>query len=107
MANDMCASLVPKMVNNLSAYSQWGINAMLLEQGVVEISLLNMEENQIGPYKRMFQKNWIVSYHNDLPVSLGITKKVSICGNHQCYIATNEVVEALGFLKSSAWLKGA
>jgi len=107
MANEMCTSLVPKMVNNLSAYSQWGINGMLLEQGVVEISLLNMEENQIGPYKRMFQKNWIVSYHNDLPVSLGITKKVSICGNHQCYIATNEVTEALGFLKSSAWLKGA
>lgn len=106
MAHRMCLAMVPLMVNNLAGYSQWGINAMLLEQGPIEISLLNIDEKTLGQFRRYFQKNWVLSYHNDLPVSKEINKTVSICGYKQCYIATNEVDEALVFLQSPEWKKG-
>lgn len=100
IAEKMCSLVMESMVANVSSFSQWAINALMIKDGPTEITVLEIMGQDFSEFMGLIENDWIVSYHKELPCSLAKPKGFHICSKQQCFPVIDSFIEFKGFLTS-------
>jgi len=82
-ARQMLANMYDGMETYGSGYSNWAKLLLEMNQGLIEVHLLNVQSNEVITWP----ENCLISYHKEIPMSTSYSTGIFVCANGTCYPA--------------------
>jgi len=82
-ARQMLANMYDGMETYGSGYSNWAKLLLEMNQGLIEVHLLNVQSNEVITWP----ENCLISYHKEIPMSTSYSTGIFVCAKGTCYPA--------------------
>jgi len=82
-ARQMLANMYDGMETYGSGYSNWAKLLLEMNQGLIEVHLLNVQSNEVINWP----ENCLISYHKEIPMSTSYSTGIFVCAKGTCYPA--------------------
>ena len=77
----MLANMYDGMETYGSGYSNWAKLLLDMNQGLIEVHLLNVQSNEVITWP----ENCLISYHKEIPMSTSYSTGIFVCAKGTCY----------------------